>query len=178
MRRWLAVLSAAAMLCVLFPPLSSAEQAGTIEPETQVSREAESFGFTEYFSQYADAARIQPRQELPAQSATDATVQTTQGIQALLLDKGAQVSWNFEASAAGLYKVALRYMAAEQNGKALSVSLQINGRTPFSEAASIALHRVYEDDGPVQKDNRGNDIAPLQKETRIFTTANLDGSAN
>ncbi len=178
MKRWLAVAGTVVILCATCPTFVVAQESETIQADLTSKSEEPSGEFAAYWAQYTHVLPVYPRRRLAPGAALDAVVQTVHDVEAVRLEKGTTVSWEFEAEASGLYRVGICYMAADQSGKELSVGFLVDGEYPFEEATSVTLQRVYEDNGPIEKDNRGNDIAPLQKEAEVFVNVDLDGSAN
>ncbi len=96
---------------------------------------------------------------------------------ALLSPAQKELTYTLEIPAEGLYHIAVTYYGAEGKGKDIVMSLSIDGKTPFREAGSISLCRIWADDGEVEKDVNGNELRPSQVEIKRWNTVLLsDGN--
>jgi ABC-type glycerol-3-phosphate transport system substrate-binding protein len=74
-------------------------------------------------------------------------------------DSDSWVEWSVQVPETGLYNIALDYLIPDANSRNLKVGLQLDGQTPFNEAAENDLNKTWKD-GPIKRDLSGNDITP------------------
>lgn len=87
---------------------------------------------------------------------------------ALTVRAGGRLAYRVEVPADGWYEIHIRYMAAQPGSVDAVIALQIDGETPFDEAAGLSLARLWQTgsgDAPEQ-DAAGNDIRPPVAEVR------------
>ncbi|MCU6712345.1 extracellular solute-binding protein [Paenibacillus sp. J5C_2022] len=84
---------------------------------------------------------------------------------ALLTDETGMMTWAFDVPEAGLYYISVRYYNVPGKNTDIERALYINGELPFAESGSIYLQRRWKNAGAgIQRDERGNDIRPVQAE--------------
>lgn len=82
---------------------------------------------------------------------------------AILENAGDGLSFSIEIQSEGYYEIALLYTGLSDVGRALKLSLAIDGELPFLEAGTIELQRCYcNETSDFEVDERGNDIRPVQ----------------
>lgn len=74
------------------------------------------------------------------------------------------IEWTFSVPVDGLYTIAVEYYPLPGRRGAVQRQVRIDGELPFREANSLLLPRLWRDEGPPRKDNRGNDVQPRQIE--------------
>ena len=106
-------------------------------------------------------------------------VETVEGQSCVLLSSASRtITYGITVEEAGLYHLKLTYLPVPGRTKDVVFSLLIDGVSPFHEASSISLSRVFEDAEAIKRDKSDNDIRPSQKEVVRFQTrelANTDG---
>lgn len=90
---------------------------------------------------------------------------------AILSDENTWCEWEVEVPVDGRYAIYLDYFALEDSGKEILLSLEVDGKTPYTEAANFRLPRLYKDilkDGHFDVDAVGDDIQPVQEECKVW----------
>lgn len=82
---------------------------------------------------------------------------------AVQLEPDGYIEWSFTVPEEARYTLGIRYAAAQDDGRDLTIGFQIDGQTPFTQAEATPLSRIWQD-GPARQDGRGNDLIPEQKE--------------
>ncbi|MHB1454531.1 MAG: extracellular solute-binding protein [Saccharofermentanales bacterium] len=77
-------------------------------------------------------------------------------------NQAGSVSWDADIPAAGLYRIELCYLPTPGRSGNIEFELSLNGKIPFEEAGQLSFQRMWMDDGPIERDNRGNDLRPAQ----------------
>ena len=85
---------------------------------------------------------------------------------AVYTPENSEIEWNFEA-VEGLYTIKINYYPEKGKSVAAERAVLINGEIPFSEASSLILNRIWEDD-TIKKDVYGNEIRPTQIESPMW----------
>lgn len=84
-------------------------------------------------------------------------------------DKG-YAEWTVNVPKAGLYNIFMEYFPVESRGIDIERALYINGELPFDGAKYLTFSRIWADGGEIRKDNRGNEIRPIQVEAPRWET--------
>ena len=125
-----------------------------------------------YYSNYYDGTFASEKFSLSSENvvrfddfakATD----TVEGKKAVIFgDDNGWCEWEFDIPSEGNYSISIEYYALPMNGKDILLSLELDGKIPYTEAASFQLQRLWQDvaDGSFERDEQGNDIQPEQKE--------------
>ena len=87
-----------------------------------------------------------------------------------------EIIYTFNIDSPGLYNIEIDYYAMPGRMKDIVFSLAIDGETPFEEAESITLSRVYTDSGDIEQDSNGNDLRPSQVEAPRWNVTRLTGN--
>lgn len=87
-----------------------------------------------------------------------------------------EITYTFNVETPGLYNIEIDYYALPGRMKDIVFSLAIDGETPFEEAGSVTLSRVYADSGEIEQDSNGNDIRPSQVEKPRWNSTRLIGN--
>ncbi len=102
----------------------------------------------------------------------DKAVSLTEGKDsAILSNENGWCEWNVEIPQDGRYALYLDYFALEASGKEILLSLEVDGKKPYTEAANFRLPRLWRDvvtDGRFEVDNIGDDIQPIQEECKVW----------
>lgn len=85
------------------------------------------------------------------------------GEDAVRLEPDGYIEWTFTVPEEARYTLGIRYAAVQDDGRDLTIGLQLDGQTPFTQAEATPLSRVWRD-GPARQDSRGNDLIPEQEE--------------
>ncbi len=129
-------------------------------------------GYAEYLAGHQDAPRPQREVALPAVrfSSADgeyAVRERCDGVDHPVLYSGevGSITWAVEVPVTGLYNLHVAYYPVEGKSAPIERELRIDGRRPFREARSIVFQRVWRDRSRREaRDNRGNDVRPMQVE--------------
>ena len=99
-----------------------------------------------------------------------------------LLEDNGEYTANVTLNNGGLYGLKIGYTAVEVKSlfsSPIQISVAVNGNIPYREASSLTLSRVYESVSPdFEKDEKGNDIQPEQKEVtpdRVYILSDASG---
>lgn len=84
-----------------------------------------------------------------------------------------RLTYNFTVPADGLYNIKLCYLALKGKGNDINFGLELDGKTPFTEAERLILPRMYKDDSEEHYDEFGNQYSPEQQEADEFTVKAL-----
>ena len=79
---------------------------------------------------------------------------------ALWEEGGAALTWSFNVSREGLYRVELTYFVEAARQESIELAMEVNGESPFGAASRLKLPREWRDDGEIAADGRGNDLRP------------------
>ena len=84
-------------------------------------------------------------------------------------DNGSIYEFVFNVEDSGFYNVCIKYLLPQSTGKKINLSLKVNGDTPFDEAGTLELKRLYRDESDeIKKDNSGNEYVGNQVECKVF----------
>ena len=118
-----------------------------------------------YLARHADAAGGAAPVAVDVLSfAGDAEVREADGQPCAYTADGSLVTWTAEVPAEGFYNILIDYLTVDSRGVDIERELYINGELPFAGAGQLVFTRLWQDAGPVRKDNQGNDIRPSQEE--------------
>jgi len=145
-------------------------------PEAMSTRLLQGFldrtSYAEYQSRHAHAPR--PSVAITVDPTSDFAATGEWEVQAGFPDAGGSVlytgetgsvTWRVNVPESGLYNFSLRYFPVAGKSAPIERGVRINGERPFQEARSIILQRVWRDeDAGISRDNRGNDLRPVQQE--------------
>lgn len=76
--------------------------------------------------------------------------------------------WTVTAPAAGLYNFAVTVNLGESAQNDLSLSLTVNGEVQYNEASENTVRRIWQDEGEIGSDSRGNDLRPKQRQLPLW----------
>jgi ABC-type glycerol-3-phosphate transport system substrate-binding protein len=93
---------------------------------------------------------------------------TTDGHPVLYISDSGYVEWEFNIKKKGLYNIAIRYYPIKGKNASIERELIIDNKRPFNEVRVIRFERVWKDAGLPIKDNRGNELRPLQIESPFW----------
>ena len=133
-------------------------------------------GFFDYLQSYKDAVQPQAAADLIAGAVNPVKAQMA-GLDSIYIKEGTAAEFRTNIQQEGLYCLKMKYCAGEGSSQ-VQLSLSLDGGIPFADCKSISLRRVYRDDGPVEVDNRGNEMEPFQVEAKEWQTVFLTGSDN
>ncbi len=192
LKRLISVLAVIALFLVMVPVgLAENGEADTDAPVTDAGAADTDVGevtakadtYLVYYNTHADAAR-------PAESVLLTTEQVTgsanaesaivaapnrENETAVLLGNGnLWAEWTFEVPVSGVYNMAVEYFPIKETstGRDVTLELTVDGKTPFVEAATLTLPRLWKDDPAglindgtaFKKDQTDNDLRPGQIE--------------
>lgn len=81
------------------------------------------------------------------------------------------VAWQFTVNDPGMYKVIVDYYNLPGKGREIELACLINESFPYDSLKKLTFFRVYEDEGPIQRDSRGNEIRPRQIEVNTWQSS-------
>ena len=104
-----------------------------------------------------------------------------EGHEALLFDgEGEEITTTFTVTAPGMYELVVAYYPIPGSNREVELGLELDGKFPFSEAATITLERAWKDQSAIQTDPvTGNQYSPRQEEAPMWLSSRLknrDGS--
>lgn len=151
-------------------------------PRSAASGQAGAAGYFDYYNKYSTSnapegfVELGPDDVTPAQSKVK--IKTLENTPAVILDETrAACEWQFDIAEDGIYRIALDYYPLPNSGKNIILSLSLDGSIPYSDCENITLPRIWRDDLPedqnFEKDNKGNDIRPMQVEVQGWTSTEL-----
>ncbi|MHB1454742.1 MAG: extracellular solute-binding protein [Saccharofermentanales bacterium] len=84
-----------------------------------------------------------------------------------------EIVYRVTISESGLYPISIEFCPLKQTEGDIEIALELDGRLPFFEADRVFLSRLWEYDLSAdyerfEKDNRGNEQIPLQREVNQF----------
>jgi len=84
------------------------------------------------------------------------------------------IEWTFNIKEEGLYNIAVKYFPIKGKNSSIERELLIDGKRPFNEARILRFERIWKDGGPALKDNRGNELRPIQVENPLWVEKTLE----
>lgn len=81
------------------------------------------------------------------------------------------VEWQFSVNDPGMYRVYVDYYNLPGKGREIELACLVNGTFPYDSLKKLTFFRVYEDEGPIERDSRGNEIRPRQIEINTWQSA-------
>ena len=72
------------------------------------------------------------------------------------------VSFSFFVPAAAKYQISITCRSDLDERNDIDFSMQVNGQSPFSEAETLKMYRVWKSQGEITRNNQGDDITPEQ----------------
>lgn len=134
---------------------------------------------------YAEYTESKPTAALPSKEvtisantylkdqSTDVTESADDRNSVVLNGQTAQGSWTVDVPEEGSYSVSIEYKALTNGKNNLELSLLVDDKLPFAEVADIQLSRLWQDDGGITQDEKGNDIRPQAEELLVWQTYTL-----
>lgn len=115
---------------------------------------------------------------------SDFEIRNVDGQDGLVLNKNnSWCEWSFEVKEEGTYLLEALYAPDINKSTDLIASIQIDGKFPFEESASLYLPRVWkheyeaeDEERPFKTDARGNEIAPNQIQVSEWTKISFSDS--
>jgi len=92
----------------------------------------------------------------------------------ILTGENGYIEWTFNIKEEGLYNIAVKYFPIKGKNSSIERELLIDGKRPFNEARILRFERIWKDGGPALKDNRGNELRPIQVENPIWVEKILE----
>ena len=88
------------------------------------------------------------------------------GIMYAFIDENSQwIEWEVNVEEDSFYVLGVDYRTVTGTGANITVSLTVDGKSPYSNLQNLALYRRWQDDSDVfEKDYSGNDILPAKRE--------------
>ncbi|MGN0492427.1 MAG: extracellular solute-binding protein [Acutalibacteraceae bacterium] len=89
--------------------------------------------------------------------------------------------WCFSVSEPVSFNISMEYLPDLNSTSSISVSISIDGRSPFSEAGNLTLSRKWqsvlnEGDEPFERDSKGNEVRPEQVQVADWLIATFENS--
>lgn len=89
-----------------------------------------------------------------------------------------EIVYRISINESGLYPVSIDFCPLKKTESDVEIAFELDGNTPFFEADRVFLSRTWEYDlsdkyERFEKDNRGNEQIPLQREVNLFRTEPL-----
>lgn len=107
-----------------------------------------------------------------------AVLEEVGGREALHIQKQAgQYVWTVEVPEEGLYRLAMDYYPTDGKNGEIELEVRLDGELPFDGTQRLVLPKLYRDEiSDFQRDNRGNDMRPVQIVESCWMTASLSDS--
>lgn len=157
--------------CLIASGDSAETDNNTADKNAQVS--ANDGSFLSYYEEYADKASIAAPISFNTDSIKAGTTEFTEkdGTKATAIAENAAVQFEVEVQKDGIYPFAFRYYNSDESDSDYMLSVAVDGKLPYSEAEYISLPRVWRDNvtGEYSKDEKGNEIRPVQENVNIWT---------
>ncbi len=157
-----------------------AEEPSTVYADNLDTAEETASSEGSYFSYYEEnSTKTRPTETITLDSAAQtgtAVTDEADGKSGLALyENGNSAEWSFTVVKSGVYSLYPTYYPLKATGKDIQVSVEIDGKTPFLEAAEMSLPRIWVDDeetedGSYAKDSNGNELRPEQVEKPRWNT--------
>ncbi len=80
----------------------------------------------------------------------------------------APLSFEFETKQAGLYQLEVDYLALPARRGVIEANIALDGAVPFSQAEGLLFRRLFETQGSIRRDSRGNDVRPSMREAALW----------
>lgn len=191
LKRVLAGLLATALLVLTVPVCvadTATEQTG-VQPnaaedaseQTATEKTEELNTYMEYYNLHSGKDR--PKEPIVLTQEQLAAVDTAEKATATFDDRTGSVlskdnrwcEWTVEIPSAGIYNLTLDYYPMEESGRDITLSVTIDGKSPFVEAKTLSLPRLWTDKKDengvaIKQDELGNDLRPAQVEVPMWTT--------
>ena len=177
-RKILSFFLAAVMLCIGLPAAVSADNAVDLTPNSTPSVDTLSLpSYYEYQKSVSAPAATAPI----ALTVADAVLSVENAVRtpyqeenAIRLAPNGYAEWIVSVPADATYAILPRYAAEKGIGQTLELSLMVDGKHPFREAAGLELKRLWKDADEIRQDRKGNDLVPEQMELTDWQTAALN----
>ena len=83
------------------------------------------------------------------------------------------LTYELTVTEAGIYRAEISYYAMESPSNEVTLTLKIDGETPYESAERICLNKIFVNKNDIKTDSRGNQIRPSQVESPAWQTAFL-----
>ncbi len=189
LKKWISVLAVIALVLVMVPVgLAENGEAAADAPVTDVQGDAESTTskagtYLAYYNTHSSATRptdvvvLGVEQVIGSQKKEAAVVAAPEreGETAVFLgNHNLWAEWQFEVPTSGVYNMTVEYFPVEETstGRDITLEVAVDGKTPFVEAGTLTLPRLWKDDPAglinngteFKKDQTDNDLRPGQVE--------------
>lgn len=127
--------------------------------------------YIEYYEEHSGKTKPQTpitvgADRVSAVEKAESSTGTQDGVTGVVLNQdNGWVEWQVDVAESGIYNLTPYYYPLAGNGRSISLKVMIDGTSPYVEAQTLALPRIWADDGEPIKDELGNDIRPSQVET-------------
>ncbi len=129
-----------------------------------------------YSSTYASAKSGFAKEDVKLElSAASSNVTITDSVS--LTKTGDWVEWSFESPISAFWHIEVEYEAIAHKGNDIELGITLNGKSPFTEASSLTVPRLWKDqESNEEVFENADEIRPLQQEVIHKTTALLQNS--
>lgn len=178
-----AVFGSVALLFSAHPAFLFSASAKTAVVDPATAAEVKDNIYSRYIEKYADAKKgtgtISPAIDSFKDSDKTKVESSLYGHsgKVTVTEEGGYVEYEVDIPQEGLYQIQLEYYPAEGRAIAIQCSVTIDGETPFYEADSISLDRIWVDSGEITVDGNGNEMRPSQKEEPEWNKVSLSNTA-
>ncbi|HOP94155.1 MAG TPA: extracellular solute-binding protein [Dictyoglomaceae bacterium] len=86
------------------------------------------------------------------------------------------VEWEIDVKEEGLYNIAINYYPIKGKNSGIEREILIDGKRPFNEARIVRFERIWKDANLPLKDNRGNELRPVQTEAPMWIEKVIEDS--
>lgn len=147
---------------------------------------AEPVSFGEYYSLYSGENRPDCEIEIvggdyiSADGSFSAGEYTADGItydNALIwTDDGGRVVYEADIPESGIYCLEMMYCPLLTGSSPIEISMEIDGEIPYGTASRLTLGRVWENEGEIGTDGRGNQVRPVQVQREMWLSRSIGDS--
>lgn len=78
------------------------------------------------------------------------------------------LTYDVSISETGIYSLGFSYLPIPSNMANIEFSILIDGQSPYDTASRATLNKVYENDGEITLDSRGNQVRPSQHQVGMW----------
>lgn len=171
--RVMSVMLAIGYITLSAPPFVSSENAASAAEETVVA-EKNSLSYYEYSLIYGNSESASDSIELAAVNSFGGVKQSYLEREAVYIDGEKCAEWSFTVPNEALYEIYIEYASSGgESSRDYNLSVEVDGKHPFSGASDITLKRVWRDAEKIRQDSRGNDLVPETEEVLMWQSTAL-----
>ena len=137
------------------------------------------FGKYDTVKEFADTEKVYELDAAKAAAEKSKASEVLDRTAVSLSEDNSWCEWTVDIEKDGAYNLKIDYLPDVKFDKDITIGVTVDGKFPFTEAATISLSRKWrsaflDGDYPFEKDNRGNDIRPEQVQVEQWLSATLE----